>query len=150
MPNDDDNLTFYNQELIKLSSSVEEAYHLESPDTYAKAVSPICGSEVTIELALDNLVILDFGYDLEACALTKTTVAIIKENIKGKTKNDLIIARDKLNLLLSGYNDVNLNDWEAFKIFIPVIEYKSRHNSILLPFEAIEKAFKKLEAKENK
>jgi NifU-like protein involved in Fe-S cluster formation len=32
-------------------------------------------------------------------------------------------------------------DWVELKILTPVIAYKARHETIMLPFEAVEKAF---------
>ncbi|MEK6587620.1 MAG: hypothetical protein AABY97_02110 [Chloroflexota bacterium] len=34
-------------------------------------------------------------------------------------------------------------DWQDLEILAPVKDYKARHNSIMLPFEAVEKAFLK-------
>ena len=147
---DEDELTsVYNQKLIELSAEVDEPYKLPSPDLSAKAVSPICGSKISVEISLDGDKIADFGYELEACALTKSVVAIIKDRIKGKTLKDILKARKELEEMLSGKKTDLSKDWEALKILSPVIDYKPRHNSILLPFEAIEKAFKTVDTKES-
>ncbi|MBI3440201.1 MAG: iron-sulfur cluster assembly scaffold protein [Proteobacteria bacterium] len=142
MTTDDDALLrVYNQELLALSAQAEKPIHLAEPDVMARAVSPICGSEVTVELTLKNGRVASFGYEVEACALTRLVVAVMKKAIVGKTRQDIAQAGDELRGMLEG-GPPPTGDWAGLKILIPVIEYKSRHDSILLPFEATEKAFK--------
>ena len=131
----------YNHALIELSAQAETPRHLDKPDVAAKAVSPICGSEVTVELTLRDNKVADFGYEVEACALTKSVVAIMKTAILGKTREEIARAGEGLRAMLEG-GAPPAGDWAALKILAPVREYKARHNSILLPFEAVEKALK--------
>lgn len=142
MTDDDALLRVYNQELIALSAQAGDADHLDNPQLTAKAVSPICGSEVTVELNLQDNRVTGFGYEIEACALTKSVVAVMKTAILGKTRADISRAGEELRGMLEGGTPPS-GDWSALKILEPVVDYKSRHNSILLPFEAAEKAFVK-------
>jgi NifU-like protein involved in Fe-S cluster formation len=140
----DDALTaVYNQSLIALSSKAAEPKRLTHPDLSAHAVSPICGSEVTVDLALDGDRITAFGFDVEACALTKAVVAVMAAAIIGKTRADVAAAGAEMAAMLSGKNILPGGDWAELKLLAPVKDYTARHNSILLPFEAVEKAFSK-------
>ncbi|MCE9507237.1 MAG: iron-sulfur cluster assembly scaffold protein [Alphaproteobacteria bacterium] len=142
MTDDDDSLMqVYNRALMALSAQTETPRHLKKPDVSAKAVSPICGSEVRVELALHDNKVVDFGYEVEACALTRTVVAIMKTAILGKTREEIAQAGAALRTMLEGGTEP-AGDWADLKILAPVREYKARHNSILLPFEAVEKALK--------
>lgn len=140
MTDDDALIRIYNQELIALSSQAGDARRLKDPHLSAKTVSPICGSEVTVEMNLRDGRVTDFGYEVEACALAKSVVAVMKTAILGKTRAEIARAGEELRLMLEG-GAAPSGDWAALKILQPVVEYKSRHNSILLPFEAAEKAF---------
>lgn len=140
----DDALTaVYNQSLITLSAAADIARRLEHPDLSAHAVSPICGSEVTIDLTLDGDRIAGFGFDVEACALTKTVVAVMARAIIGKTQKDVAAAGKTLADMLAGKPAMPQDDWADLNLLAPVKEYTARHNSIMLPFEAVEKAFQK-------
>lgn len=139
---DDALLRVYNQELIALSEQTSAPKHLANPDRTAKAVSPICGSEVTIELSLQDNKVSAFGYAVEACALTRAVVAVMTQAIPGKTRADIRRAGEDLRQMLEGAPPPT-GDWAALKILAPVADYKARHNSVLLPFEAVEKAFEK-------
>jgi NifU-like protein involved in Fe-S cluster formation len=138
---DDSLVAVYNEELIKLSGQAALPKLIPNPDREAKAVSPICGSEVTVQLKLDGDVITGFGFEVEACALTKSVVAVMAKAIIGKTRHDVAMAGEDLEEMLDGKAVIPAGDWEKLAILAPVKDYKARHNSILLPFEAVEKAF---------
>jgi len=140
----DDSLTaVYNQELITLSAQATIPRRLENPDATAHVVSPICGSEVTVDLALKGDVVTGFGFEVEACALTKSVVAVMQQAIIGKTVDDVKRAGHEMAAMLDGKPVVPSGDWARLILLAPVKDYTARHNSILLPFEAVEKAFHK-------
>lgn len=141
LADDDKLISFYNQELIALSGDAALPQLLDKPDLSAKAVSPICGSEIEVQLKVKNDRIEAFGFEVEACALTKSVVAVMKKAIIGKTRADVKRAGEELEAMLDGKPVVPSGDWAKLVILEPVKDYKARHNSILLPFEAVEKAF---------
>lgn len=140
---DDAELAFYNKELIALSGQAAAPHRLDRPDYAARAVSPICGSEVEIELKVDNGKIFAVGFDVDACALTRSVVAVMKKAAIGKTREEIKQAGADLEAMLQGKNTFPSGDWQTLKILAPVKDYTARHNAILLPFEAVEKAFSK-------
>lgn len=142
--NDDDKLfSFYNQELLALSSSVDLPRRLSAPQLTAHATSPICGSEIDVDLMIDDAGrVIEFGYEVEACALTKAVVAVMSQAILNKTRDEIAAAGRELSQMLDGLPTSPTKDWARLKVLEPVKDYKARHNSILLPFEAVEKAFK--------
>ena len=139
---DDSLLSVYNAELIALSGQAALPRLLDKYDVSAKSVSPICGSEVTVQLGLDGDRIKTFGFEVEACALTKSVVAVMAKAIIGKTRADVARAGAELEEMLNGKLVFPSGDWDKLCILEPVKDFKARHNSILLPFEAVEKAFR--------
>lgn len=140
---DDDSLVaVYNEELIKLSGEAALPKRIENPDMTAKAVSPICGSEISVALRMDGNVVKDFGFEVEACALTKAVVAVMQKAIIGQTREDVARAGREMEAMLQGEAVLPSGPWEKLLLLEPVKDYKARHDSILLPFEAVEKAFK--------
>lgn len=143
---DDDRLTaFYNQELMALSALAEMPRRLERPDAKARAFSPICGSEVEIDLQIKDGKITGFGFEVEACALTRAVLGVMQQAIIGKTGAEVAAAGESLAQMLERGAKIPYGDWERLKVLAPVKDYKARHNAILLPFEAVEKAFKSSE-----
>lgn len=141
---DDRLLQLYNRELIALSSQVETPKRLERPDASAQAVSIICGSEVIVELALEEGRIVDIGYEVDACSLTKAVMAIVVQVARGKTAAELAAAGETLKAMLSGAPAPE-GEWSGLKILGPVADYNARHESIMLPFVAIDKAFRSIQ-----
>ena len=141
-PDDDKLFAVYNDRLVLLAAQAEVPRHIPSPDLKARAISPICGSEVEIELKLKDNKISDFGFEVEACALTKSVVAVMQTAIIGKNRNDVRKASEDMSAMLEGGDILPSGDWADLGILQPVRDYKARHNSIMLPFEAVEKAFK--------
>ena len=142
LDDDDKLISFYNQELIALSGEAALPQLLDKADISARAVSPICGSEIEVQLKLSGDKITGFGFEVEACALTKSVVAVMRRAIIGKTRADVARAGAELEAMLDGQAVVPSGDWAKLVILEPVKDYKARHNSILLPFEAVEKAFR--------
>lgn len=143
---DDERLTaFYNQELMALSALAETPRRLERPDAKARAFSPICGSEVEIDLRIKDGKITGFGFEVEACALTRAVLGVMQQAIIGKTGAEVSAAGGSLAQMLEGGTMMPTGDWARLKVLAPVKDYKARHNAILLPFEAVEKALKSFE-----
>lgn len=138
---DDGLLSIYNAQLIALSGQAALPHVLDEFDIAARAVSPICGSEVYVQLKLDGDRVKDFGFEVEACALTKTVVAVMRNAIIGATRADVARAGAEMEAMLNGDLAFPSGDWAKLQILEPVKDFKARHNAILLPFEAVEKAF---------
>lgn len=136
---DDPIIQIYSPELIALSSSLPEERRLRRPDFSATAVSPVCGSKVTIDLSVTGGRIGDFGFALEACALTRAVIAMIDTHIRGKTLLEIKEIRAGMERILGG--DTKGSSWPEMALFSAAKDYPSRHNALMLPFEAIEKAF---------
>lgn len=142
---DDNLLALYNDRLVALSSQVSVPVRLSFFDATAHAFSPICGSEVDIDIAVRDDKIITFGYEVEACALTKAVVAVMRRALIGKGLSDIRRIARQMEDMLSGATPVFDADWQELSVLEPVRDYKARHNSIMLPFEAVEKAFMHLD-----
>lgn len=140
---DDDSLvSVYNEELMKLSAEAEAPRRIASPDMTARAVSPVCGSEIEVELKTQDGRVTGFGFEVEACALTRAVVAVMAKAIIGASREDVVRAGKEMEAMLGGEKTLPSGAWARLAILEPVKDYKARHDSILLPFEAVEKAFK--------
>lgn len=143
MTSDDDKIfAVYNEKLIALSALAEQPKRLAAPQFSAKAVSPVCGSVVELDLNLKDGKIEAFGFAVEACALTKSVIAVMARAIIGKTRKDVERAGQEMKSMLEGQKVLPSGDWADLGILEPVRDYKARHDSILLPFEAVEKALR--------
>mgnify|MGYP000232674943 CR=1 FL=1 len=139
----DDPFQLYNDTLLAYVAEVGDGRRLDRPDTMAKAVSPVCGSEVTLFLNIKDGRIQDVGYEVEACALTKTVMAVFLKAAPGLDRNGIDSAAQGFEQWLSRATDELPPGWSELDVLAPARDYTARHNSMLLPFTAALKALDK-------
>lgn len=132
----------YSAELLKLSATLADKSPLENPDITETAHSAVCGSTVTIELKIDKATqtVSGFGYAVEACALTKAVLAVMRDVVTGQSFAQIMDAGRRLQRLLDEDDAVLSEDWgvwEKLKLLKTAQDYTMRHHSIMLPFQAV-------------
>ena len=63
--------------------------HLESPDATAEGVNPLCGDEITVDLALADGVVADVAISGQGCSISQSSASMMTEAIKGKTREEV-------------------------------------------------------------
>ena len=129
----------YNAEILRLAATIPHHERLSAPMATAEKRSPICGSRVTIDVAVDaEGRVSDVGLLVRACALGQASSSLLAANILGRTPAELAAARDGLTTWLAREGDAP--DWPGMDIFTPALDYTARHPSIRLAFEAAAEA----------
>ena len=129
----------YNAEILRLAATIPHHERLPEPMATAEKRSPICGSRVTIDVAVDDEGrVSEVGLLVRACALGQASSSLLASNILGRTPAELAAARDALTAWLAREGDAP--DWPGMDIFTPALDYTARHPSIRLAFEAAAEA----------
>jgi len=129
----------YNAEILRLAATIPHHERLPEPMATAEKRSPICGSRITIDVAVDDEgKVSEVGLLVRACALGKASSSLLASNILGRTPAELAAARDALTAWLAREGDAP--DWPGMDIFTPALDYTARHPSIRLAFEAAAEA----------
>ncbi|TCP71650.1 iron-sulfur cluster assembly scaffold protein [Sphingomonas sp. PP-CE-1G-424] len=129
----------YNAEILRLAATIPHHERLPEPMATAERRSPICGSRVTIDVAVDDEGrVSEVGLLVRACALGQASSSLLASNILGRTPAELAAARDALTAWLAREGDAP--DWPGMDIFTPALDYTARHPSIRLAFEAAAEA----------
>ena len=129
----------YNAEILRLAATIPHHERLPAPMATAEKRSPICGSRVTIDVAVDaEGRVSEVGLLVRACALGQASSSLLAANILGRTPGELAAARDGLTTWLAREGDAP--DWPGMDIFTPALDYTARHPSIRLAFEAAAEA----------
>ncbi|SMY07473.1 iron-sulfur cluster assembly scaffold protein [Flavimaricola marinus] len=136
MANDTDLIKLYSARILGLAADMPRTARLAAPDATAKRRSPLCGSTVTVDVALSDGVITDYGQDVKACALGQASAAIVGANIVGLTPAEVKKGRDQLYAMLKEGGDVPGAPFGDFEVLEPARDYKNRHASIMLAFDA--------------
>ena len=130
----------YTTEILRLAASTGSFARLVDPSGTSEKRSPICGSRVTVDVALggDGRVVAT-GMEVRACALGQASAALLERSALGKSVAELELARDGLRAWLSGGTDL-APDWPGLDIFEPARAHSARHPAILLAFDAVAEA----------
>jgi NifU-like protein involved in Fe-S cluster formation len=137
----------YNAKILGFAGNIGRIGRLESPDASATAHSKLCGSTVTIDLKMDGDVVTDFAHDVKACALGQASSAIMAEHVVGATASELREVREAMLKMLKENGPAPQGRFEDLKYLEPVRDYKARHNSTMLTFDAVVDAIGQIEKK---
>lgn len=130
----------YNRRILELAGSIPRIGRLDMPDASATAHSRLCGSTVTVDLKLDGDVVSDFAHDVKACALGQASSSVVAQNIVGATADELRALRDTMYAMLKQHGPPPEGRFGDLRFLEPVRDYKARHASTLLTFDAVAKA----------
>ncbi len=131
----------YNSRILELAGNLPRIGRLAAPDASATAHSKLCGSTVTVDVALgpDGRV-ADFAHDVKACALGQASSSIMARNVLGSDAGELRALRDAMRAMLKQNGAPPTGRWADCAVLEPVRDYKARHASTLLTFDAVVEA----------
>ena len=128
----------YSGSILDAAAAIPAARRLAAPDASAKKVSRICGSEVEIDLKVEDKVVTDFAMIAKACALGQASASILARNIIGVRVEELYKLRDEMRAMLKENGPPPQGErWTDLATLEPIRDYPQRHTSTLLVFEAV-------------
>ena len=137
----------YNKRIIELAGNIPRIGRLSDPDASATAHSRLCGSTVTVELKMSGDQVTDFAHDVKACALGQASSSIMARNVIGAKSEELRDLRETVRRMLKENGAPPGGRWADIAVLEPVRDYKARHASTLLTFDAVVDAINQIEAK---
>ena len=136
----------YNGKILALAGDIPRLERLAHPDATAQAISKLCGSKVTVDLKLQDGVVSDFGQDVKACALGQATSSIMGRHVVGSTPDELRELRQRMYAMLKDGGPPPSGKWSELEALLPARDFKARHASTLLTFDAVVDAVNQIEA----
>src|SRR5438270_14094315 len=137
----------YNRRILELAAAIPRIGRLEKPDATATALSRLCGSTVTIDLKMEGDTVTDFSHEVKACALGQASSSIMARNVIGSKADELRSLREMVRRMLKENGAPPGGKWADVAVLEPVRDYKARHASTLLTFDAVVDAINQIEAK---
>ena len=138
----------YNTKILGFAGNIERIGRLDHPDATAKAHSKLCGSTVLIDLAMRDGVVTDFAHEVKACALGQASSSIMAQHVVGATAQELRSVRETMLRMLKENGPPPHGRFEDLKYLEPVRDYKARHASTMLTFDAVVDAIDQIEKKQ--
>ncbi|MCO5164497.1 MAG: iron-sulfur cluster assembly scaffold protein [Mesorhizobium sp.] len=137
----------YNAKILGFAGNIGRLGRLSDPDATAKAHSKLCGSTVVVDLKMRDGVVTDFAHDVKACALGQASSSIMAQNVVGASAQELREVRETMLKMLKENGPPPGGRFADLRYLEPVRDYKARHASTMLTFDAVVDAIGQIEAK---
>ena len=136
----------YSQRILELAAALPRTARLAVPEATAEAYSKLCGSRVTVDLTMEGDVVSDYGQSVKACLLGQSAASVMGREIVGSNAEELRGVGAAMRKMLKAGGPPPQGRWADLSVLEPVRDYKARHASTLLVFDAVEEAIAKIEA----
>ena len=127
----------YQDRIVALAKAKTGAGKLASPTKSARRDNPLCGDRVVIDVKLDNGKIAEIAHQVRGCLLCQASASALASVAVGRNAAGIEQVR------MDAERAIGREEGEAaepFAAFAPVKAHKSRHECVLLPFEALKDA----------
>lgn len=138
----------YNRRILEFAADIPRLQRLPDPHATVVAHSRLCGSKVTVDVKMKDGVVTDFGHDVKACALGQASSSVMARHVVGSTGEELKALRTQMHAMLKENGPPPTGKWADLEALLPVRDFKARHASTLLTFDAVADAVSQIEAKE--
>jgi NifU-like protein involved in Fe-S cluster formation len=139
----------YNNDILRFAGNIPRIGRLDSPDATSTKEARLCGSIVTVDLNVEDGVVTDFAHEVRACALGQASSSIMANNIVGATTDELLTVRDQMLAMLKDGGPPPTGRFAELALLLPVRDYKPRHASTMLTFEAVADAIRQTESRDH-
>ena len=137
----------YNKRIIELAGNIPRLGRLPDAQASATAHSKLCGSTVTVDLKMEGDEVTDFAHEVKACALGQASSSIMARHVIGAKADELRNLRETVRKMLKENGAPPEGKWADIAVLEPVRDYKARHASTLLTFDAVVSAIDQIEQK---
>ncbi len=79
----------YREAIIDYYKHPRRKGHLAKPDVHYHDTNPFCGDEVTIELKVEDGVVVDAAFDGRGCAISQASASMMMEDVIGMSVDEL-------------------------------------------------------------
>lgn len=135
----------YSDRILEIAGNQPRPGRLAHADASARRVSRVCGSSIEVDIAVTDGVISAYGHEISACALGQTSAAIVASHVVGTPVVEFRRVRDEMTAMLKENGAPPTGErWADLKYLEPVRDYRPRHTSTLLVFDAVSDALDKL------
>lgn len=138
---DTDLVQLYSKRILALAADIPHSGKLDAPTASVKKRAPLCGSTVTVDLVVSDGRITEFAQNVKACALGQSSASVLGRDVIGQDRATIQAARDALEAMLKSDGPTPPAPFDGLEVLRPAQDYKNRHASILLAWDATLAAF---------
>jgi len=147
MSGETDLIKLYSSRILALAADIPRHGRLADAQATVRRRAPLCGSTVTVDLCCEDGRVSDYAAEVRACALGQAAASVVGANITGRTREEIVAARDALRAMLKEDGPTPPAPFDGLEVLRPARDYKNRHASILLTLEAAAEAMEEVAAR---
>ena len=134
----------YHAAILSAAQRASGRGRLEPRDASATVDNALCGDRVTIDLrrARPAGPVSAIGHEVRGCVLCEAAASLIAEAGVGLGDADLEAAAERVRGMVKEGGPPPDGAWRKAEMFLPVRAFKSRHDCVLLPFQALLEALR--------
>lgn len=137
----------YNSKILEFAGNISRAGTLPDAEATSEKHSKLCGSRVRVYIKTEGGQVSDFAHEVKACALGQASSSVMARHVVGASIEEVRQAhRDMLAMLTAG-GEGPTGRFEDMRYLKPVKDYKARHASTMLTFEAVVDCLDQIDAK---
>lgn len=136
MADETDLIKLYSSQILALASDIPNLGRLENPDGTARKRSPLCGSTITVDIVVADGRVVEFAQVVKACALGQAAASVVGSCAVGQPQEVIAKGRDQLAAMLTENAAPPEAPFDGLRVLEPARDFKNRHPSILLAFDA--------------
>lgn len=137
----------YSEKILEIAGNQPISGRLANADASARRVSRVCGSTIEVDVKVEGGIIVAYGHEVQACALGQTSAAIVATHVVGTPAAEFRRVRDEMTAMLKADGAPPAGErWADLKYLEPVRDYRPRHTSTLLVFDAVCDALDRVDA----
>lgn len=137
----------YNARILEFAGNIPLTGRMDDADAEAQAHSKLCGSRVKVWLSMDGDRVDRFAHEVKACALGQASSSIMARHVVGATAAELRQAKADMLAMLKEGGEGPTGRFEDMRYLQPVRDYKARHASTMLTFDAVVDCLDQIEAR---
>ncbi len=131
-----DLIQLYSKRILALAAEIPLTDPIADAEGEAKVRSPLCGSTVSVRLREEGGRIAAFSQDVKACALGQASASVLGSVVLGKSRDEIAAAREALRAMLKEGAPPPEAPFDGLSVLEPAKDFKNRHASILLAWDA--------------
>ncbi|MFK0209428.1 iron-sulfur cluster assembly scaffold protein [Agrobacterium sp. NPDC090283] len=137
----------YNNRILEFAGNIPLTGILEDADASAEKHSRLCGSKLKVYLKVEDGIVTAFAHEVRACALGQASASIMAHHIVGASTGEIRQAREDMLAMLKQDGEGPTGRFADMRVLLPVRDFKARHASTMLTFEAVVDALDQIEGR---
>ncbi len=132
----------YREIIIDHYRSPRHRGHLKAPSASHEGLNPLCGDEVTVEVALDKGTLDEIAYSGSGCSISQSSASMMTESVAGKSVAETRKLIADFTAMMRGDESIDPDDLGDLEAMSGVRKFPVRIKCATLPWHTLAEALK--------